>query len=276
MFRLRRHQWPKLLDLVALHVQQAASLRRVKPLVQTGTEIVAAEILLFEIKLCERVRTINDRLDSLCTRDLADRFHGSDLARDVHLMRNENEFCSTRDSIFKCCCDLVEILWRDRDLYELEYETLATFTLSQRGQHARVVLRRGEYLVARFEIHSHEQDLKRLRSITRDRDLFAIAAEHLGEARANRFRLWLEYLPHRVRGRVFLLPDVTDERFGDDARARRHTAIVEIHNPACDGERILNDGPVVFIHRRLLGRERGHAARCGFDFLHKRADSWCR
>src|SRR5829696_5502274 len=102
------------------------------------------------------MRAIDDRLDPPCTRQLADRFHRRDLARDVHLVRNEDQLCSTRDPFFKGCRNLAEILWRDWDLHELEHETFATFTLSQRGQHARVVLRRGEYLVARFEIHSHQ------------------------------------------------------------------------------------------------------------------------
>ena len=60
-------------------------------------------------------------------------------------------------------------------------------------------------------------------------------------------RLRLEYLPHRVSGGVFLLPDVTNERFGDDARARRNAAVIEIHDAARDGERVLNSRPVVFI-----------------------------
>ena len=65
LFRLRRHQRPKLLDLVALHIKQARSFRRVEPLVQTRPKVVAAEIFLFEVKLRKRMRAVDDRFDSL-------------------------------------------------------------------------------------------------------------------------------------------------------------------------------------------------------------------
>src|SRR5262245_7779163 len=72
LLSLRRHQRPELLDLVALDVKQSGSFRRIKPLVQTRAEVIATEILLLEIKLRVRMRAIDDRLDSLCARHVAD------------------------------------------------------------------------------------------------------------------------------------------------------------------------------------------------------------
>src|SRR6185503_8569782 len=195
-------------------------------------------------------------------------------ARDVHLMRNENEFRSTGDSFFESRGDLVQILRWDRNLHHLQHETFAPLALSQGGQHARVILRRREYLVARFEVHSHQDDLERLGCVARNRDLFAVAIKHLSQTGTNSFRLRLEQLPHRVSGRIFLLPDITNERFGDDAWARRDTAIVEIHNTTRDRERILNDGPVIFIHRDLLRRQVRNTSRRRFDFFEKRSKRW--
>ena len=106
-------------------------------------------------------------------------------------------------------------------LTSLQHQTFAMFTLTQCCQHARIILRRRENLIARFEIHAHQKNFERFGCVSRDRDLFAIAAKHLRQSGANGFRLRLEDLPHRVSRRVFLLPDVTNERFGDDTWARR-------------------------------------------------------
>src|SRR5215213_5142130 len=106
--------------------------------------------------------TINDSLDSFCTRHLANLFDGRDLAGDVYLMRNENQLRSIRDPSLECRCDLVQILGWKRDLHQLEQEAFTTLALAQRGQHARVVLRGGKDFIAGFEIHSHQKNLERL------------------------------------------------------------------------------------------------------------------
>src|SRR6185436_16426540 len=102
---------------------------------------------------------------------------------------------------------------------------------------------------------AEQQSLETLRSIACDRDLFTIAAEQLCQACPDGFRLWLENLPHRLRGRVFLLPDVANQRLSDNARAWANTAVVQIDNAAGDAERILDSRPVIFIGGCLLRRE---------------------
>ncbi len=222
------------------------------------------------------MRAVDDRLDSFGARHFADLLHGRDLTSDIHLMRHENQLRSARDSAFECISDLAQVLWRNRNLHHLQHKTFTTFTLTQRGQHSRIVLRRRENFIAGLEIHSHQANLERLRCIARDRDLFAVATKYLRQASANSFRLRLENLPHRVGSRVFLLPDVTNESFRDDARARRHTAVIQIHDAACDGERILDHWPVIFVHRSLFWCEVSYTSSCSFDFFSERSDRWNR
>jgi hypothetical protein len=84
--------------------------------------------------------------------------------------------------------------------------------------------------------------------------------------------LRLENLPHGVGSGVFLFPDVTDERLRHDPRARRNAAVVQIDDAARDGERILDDGPVVLIRPRLLRRHVCDCFRRGFNVFQQRID----
>src|SRR5580765_3290868 len=122
---------------------------------------------------------VYDRFDLPGARHVADRFHWSDLARDVDLMRHQDQFGATGDPSFKCGCDLVEIPWWNWNLHQLYHQPFALFTLTQRCQHSRIILSGGEYLVSGFEIHSHQENLERFGSVARNRDLFAIATKHL-------------------------------------------------------------------------------------------------
>src|SRR5919197_2341928 len=123
------------------------------------------------------MRAVDDGLNAAGTRKIADCFHRSDLAGDIDYVRDEDEASAAGDSFFERSDDLVEVLRRNRNLNELELEVFAFFPLTQRGEHARIILSRGENFVARFEIHAHEQGLERLRSVAGDRNLFAIAPE---------------------------------------------------------------------------------------------------
>src|ERR1041385_3859269 len=143
-------------------------------------------------------------------------------------MRDQDQPGAVVDSLFKCYRDLVELLRRNWNLDQLQLEAFPLLALTQRGQHAWIILRSSENFVAGLEVHAIQENLERLGSIARDRDLFAVAAEHFRQTRADRFALWLENLPHRVSGGVFLFPDVTNERLGHNARTGRNAAIVQI------------------------------------------------
>ena len=52
----------------------------------------------------------------------------------------------------------------------------------------------------------------------------------------------------------------------------RDAAVVEIDDAARDRERVLNHGPVVFIHRRLFRRQMRDALRRCLNFFQQRSD----
>src|ERR1043165_3864181 len=255
LFVFGREQRPDLRDLVALDVEQARAFGRVKPLVQRSCEVVAIEIGLLEIELGKRMRAVDDRLDTVTSRHLADSFDRSNLSGEIDLMRDLNQPSARRDGALKSVGDFVDVLWRNRNLDEVESDTLALFALANRRQHSAVVLRRRQAFTAALKIHSEQQRLEPFRSAARNGYLFTVAAEQLGEPGTNRFRLRLAKLPHLVRRALFLLPDVTYQRFGHDARAGTDTAVVQVDDAARHGESILDRRPVVFIHRRLFRRQ---------------------
>ncbi len=94
------HQRPQFLNLVAFHVKHSCSLGRVEPLMQAGAKVIAAEVLLLEIKLSKRMGTVDDRLNSFRAGHVAHCFHRCDLPRKVYLMGDKNKFGSMGDSSF--------------------------------------------------------------------------------------------------------------------------------------------------------------------------------
>src|SRR5262249_31854963 len=116
----------------------------------------APEIALFERELGKGMSAVDDGLDTAGARHFADRFHRRDLAGDIDHVRDEDESGAVSDSFFKRSADFVEVLWRDRNLNEIELEVFAFFPLAQGREHARVILSSGENFVARLEVHAHE------------------------------------------------------------------------------------------------------------------------
>src|SRR5215831_6039168 len=85
-----REQRPNLRNLVALHVKQAGALRRVQPLMQRGAKVIAVEILLFEIKLRERVRAVDDGFHAVLPGHLTYSLYRGDLAGKIYLVSDLN------------------------------------------------------------------------------------------------------------------------------------------------------------------------------------------
>ena len=102
---------------------------------------------------------VDDRLDAAPARQVADRFHRSDLAGDIDHVRDQDEAGALCDSFFKRGGDLIKVLCRNRNLNQFELEVFALFPLTQCSEHARVILGRGKNFIAGFEIHAHEQSL---------------------------------------------------------------------------------------------------------------------
>src|SRR5438045_6927899 len=103
-----------------------------QPLMQAGAEVIATEILLSKIKLREGMRAVHNSLDSFGTSHLAHRFHGSDLTGDVDLVRDQDQARFIGNSFFKCRSDLIEILWRNRNLNTLKFQRFRLPRLTHR------------------------------------------------------------------------------------------------------------------------------------------------
>src|SRR4030095_1133855 len=127
---------------------------------QAGAEVIATEILLFEIKLSKGMCAVHNRLDSFGASYLADSLHRSDLSGDVDLVRNENKARAIGNSFFKGGGDLIEVLRRNGNLNELKLQAFSFLTLTERGKHARIILGGSENFITRFKVHPHQKNLE--------------------------------------------------------------------------------------------------------------------
>ena len=123
---------------------------------QGRAEIIALQIVAFEIKLGKGMRSIDDSLNAACTGHFADSTHRSDLPREIYLMRDQDQFCFRCDCPFVSGRDIVYIFWSNRNFDQIEFQTLAHLALAKRGQHTPIILRGGQYLIARIEIQTHQ------------------------------------------------------------------------------------------------------------------------
>ena len=64
----------------------------------------------------------------------------------------------------------------------LQHDAIAPLALLPAGDHARVVLVRGDDLVAPLQFHAELHDLQSFAGVARDGDLFGVASEHAGQA----------------------------------------------------------------------------------------------
>src|SRR5438128_4300619 len=118
-------QRPYLRDFFAPDVKKSGTLRRVQPLVQAGSEVVAVQIRLLEIKLRKRMRAVDDGLNAARPRHFTDGLHGRDLAGDVHLVRDLNQPRARGDGSLERRGNLVDVLGRNRDFDRVELDAFA-------------------------------------------------------------------------------------------------------------------------------------------------------
>src|SRR5438552_18641749 len=104
---------------------------------EAGAEVIATEILLFEIKLSERMRAVHNRPDSFGASHLADSLHRSDLSRNVDLMRDQNEARFIGNSFFKRRGDLIKVLGRNGNLNQLKLQAFSLLPLTESGKQSR-------------------------------------------------------------------------------------------------------------------------------------------
>src|ERR1044071_3151250 len=116
---------------------------------QASSEVIATQVLLFEIELGEGMRAVHNRLNPFGASQIANSLHRSDLSGYVDLMRDQNQAGSTGNSFFKGCGNLIEVLGRNGNLNQLKLQPFSLLPLPQSGKHARIILSGGENFVTR-------------------------------------------------------------------------------------------------------------------------------
>src|SRR5207253_11456348 len=91
---------------------------------------------------------------------VADRLHRSDLSGHVDLMPTQNQAGAICNSFFNSRGNFIEVLRRNGSLNQLELEAFSLLPLTERGQHARIILGGGENFVTRLEVHPHQKNLE--------------------------------------------------------------------------------------------------------------------
>jgi hypothetical protein len=102
-----------------------------------------------------------------------------------HGMRDEDNFGARCDSAFDRIVDLLQALWRRRVFHLFQNDLFTQFTLFDRRDHARIVLRGSEHLVARLQVEAEQAVLEGFRRVTNDSDLLRITSEDAGKPRAD-------------------------------------------------------------------------------------------
>ena len=137
----------------------------------------AAELVAREGELREGVGAVDDHGDpSLAGHvdDLADR---EDLPGDVDDVAHVDQAGLRRDLVGEQPDHDLVVLDRDRQPELLEHDLVPPLALLPGGDHPRIIVGRGQDLVARLEVEAELTDLQPLRGVADDRDLLAVAAE---------------------------------------------------------------------------------------------------
>src|SRR3989440_11421791 len=100
---------------------------------------------------------VDDRFHSVPPGHLADGFHRRDLSGDINLMSDLDQTSAWRNRVFERGSDFFNVLWWNRDSYQVELYAFALFTLADRRQHPSVILSGRQNFIAGFEIHSEQQ-----------------------------------------------------------------------------------------------------------------------
>ena len=81
-----------------------------------GSEIVALQVVAFEIELSERMGAIHDGFDSPLSRHFTHPANRHNLPRNVDFVCDQNQLGFRRNRTFKGSCEIVDILGRNRNL----------------------------------------------------------------------------------------------------------------------------------------------------------------
>ena len=167
-------------------------------------------------------------------------------------MHHLDHLRARRDGVLERLHDLL-VRWRwSGEFYLPEDDPVPPLALQPRVDHARVVLRGRDDLVARLEIDAEDHVLVRLARVPRDRHLLRVAAELAGQVHPHALHPRLEHAPHVLHGELVAEAQIADHLLDHVRGRRRAAAVVEVDHSAVHVEGTLDLAPVV-----LIGREAG-------------------
>jgi len=253
--RRRGHQRPVFFDAVFSHVQHASADGGGEPLVEAGSVEVGIYIRELEWDVGKRVRAIDDAGDAAAARQCTDFLDGEHLAGHEANLRDVDDAGARRDGLLVQDDQIGWIFYGNSEVHLLEYDFFAALALLPGGDHAGIVLRGGEDLVAGSEVDAKLGDLQRFAGVARDGDAFRISAPHASEARADVFNLGLQVMPHAVAGELVAVTYGFDLRIQDGGRRGGHAAIIEIEDGGIVAVGAANGLPVGFVDGDFRGGE---------------------
>ena len=198
---------------------------------------------------------VHDHFDAARTPEFADPLDREDLPGQVGDVANQNHLRLRGDAFHEAVVEIVHRGRRHRERELLQHDPVAPLALLPRGDHAGIILVRGQHLVARLEVEAHDADLQRFAGVPRDRHFFGIAAELAGQIASHPFNPRLELLPHVPDRRLIRLIEIALQRLMHHPRRRTHPAVVQIDHRPIKGKGAPDLAPVVLV--------RGHVGRAG-------------
>ena len=260
----RRHQGPQGGDPVAPDVQQPGAVGGEQPLVETGGEVVATQLVESSksrwakewapstMTCTPRSRAIRDtsRTGRIWPVMLTTWHMRITRVRGV-IARSNSDTTSAGSS-----AGIGILTWTSRI-------PLPPLPLAEGVEHAWVVLSGGEDLVVGLKVEPELDGLQPLGGVAGEGDLLAVAAEGRRQPGPHRLPLRLQDLPHGVGGGLVGEVEVALHRLLDEERRRAHPAVVEVDQAAVDGEGLPDLEPEVLVRADRLWRLVGAGAAAG-------------
>ena len=147
----RRHHRPDLGDLRPADVEEPRADRRREPLVEARAVVVAVQLVTGKREMRVGVRPVHDHLDAARPAQLADLLHGKDLPRQVRDVTDVDDLGARRDRGFDAARQILLRRRRHGEGDLLQDDAVAPLALLPGGDHARVVLRGRQDLVAALQ-----------------------------------------------------------------------------------------------------------------------------
>ncbi len=206
------------------------------------------------VEVGQGVGAVHDQGDAVASGhgvELPDR---EDLAREVDHVTGQDDPGPRGDGLLEETDDLRRILGGNGYPDLAQHDPLATLPLTERRDHARIVLGAGEDLVSPLEVDPQLHGLQALRRVPGERHLLGMHAPLPGHARPHPLPLRLENAPHRVRGCQVRVVQVPFHGLLDPSRGRADATVVEV-----DQRPIHREGPADLEPEVLVT---GHLGRC--------------